>query len=416
MDVNHESTALESSEATANGSDSYCLALERLMHVVQELSRARSLEDVIAVVQHAARELTGADGTTLILSEGEMSYYVDENAIGPLWKGKRFHKERCIGGWAMSNREAVVIEDIYSDARIPSEIYRSTFVKSLIIAPIRKEDPIGAIGTYWARRYRPSPTVVRVLQTLADTTSVAMENVQLYAKLERRVLERTAELERSNEMLRGQAALLQQAHDAILVRNLKANDAIVYWNHGAEVTYGYTRQEALGKAPKELLKTRYPEAFERIERALFEEGHWNGELIHTTRSGEDIVVTSRWELQRDAGGAPNVILEINRDMTEKKKTEEALRESEKQLKRLSSQLLKAQENERKRIANEIHDSIGQSLHTIKTGLQNLFSHRRGTPKEVAESVESLTKSIDFAIEEVRNIYMGLRPSLSRKAP
>jgi signal transduction histidine kinase len=102
---------------------------------------------------------------------------------------------------------------------------------------------------------------------------------------------------------------------------------------------------------------------------------------------------------------------LEKEVAERKRAEEALRESERQLKILSSELLKVQENERKRIANEIHDSVGQSLHAIKLGVEGLMHHvEEGTAPEW-QPMRSLLISINFAIEEVRNIYMELRPSL-----
>jgi len=164
--------------------DSYAATMERLVDVVQELSQARTVDAIAAVVRRAARELTGADGATFVLRDGEACHYVDENAIAPLWKGRRFPLTACISGWVMLNAKSAIIEDIYADARIPVEAYRPTFVKSLVMVPIRRPSPIGAIGNYWANRYVPSEREVAVLQALADTTSVAMENARLYADLE----------------------------------------------------------------------------------------------------------------------------------------------------------------------------------------------------------------------------------------
>ena len=179
----------------------YVRGMERLVTAVQELSLARDLESVQAIVRHAARELTGADGATFILREGDQCYYADEEAIAPLWKGQRFPMSACISGWSMLNREAAVIEDIYADPRVPHDAYRPTFVKSLAMVPIRSLDPIGAIGNYWAEHHLPSEEEVKLLRALADTTAVALENVRVYADLERRVEERTAELAAVNKEL-----------------------------------------------------------------------------------------------------------------------------------------------------------------------------------------------------------------------
>jgi signal transduction histidine kinase/HPt (histidine-containing phosphotransfer) domain-containing protein len=173
----------------------YGKAMEHLVEVVQQLSRAHDLAAVMEIVKHAARSLTGSDGATFVLRDGDKCHYADEDAISPLWKGQRFPLSACISGWVMLNRQSALIEDIYADPRIPADAYRPTFVKSLAMVPIRKLDPIGAIGNYWARPYLPSPEQVKVLQALADTTALALENVRIYGELEKRVWERTSELE-----------------------------------------------------------------------------------------------------------------------------------------------------------------------------------------------------------------------------
>ena len=176
-------------------------AVNHLIEVIQELSHARSLESIMAIVRRAARELTGADGATFVLRDGDCCYYADENAISPLWKGQRFPMSACISGWVMNNAQPAVIEDIYQDDRIPADAYRPTFVRSLAMVPIRTHSPVGAIGNYWADHHLACPDQVRLLQALADSTSIAMENVQIYEQLEQRVTERTAQLEQTNREL-----------------------------------------------------------------------------------------------------------------------------------------------------------------------------------------------------------------------
>jgi len=173
----------------------------RLIEAVQQLSLARTLDHVMAIVRTAARELSGADGATFVLRDGDRCHYADEDAIAPLWKGQKFPMSACISGWTMLHRQAAVIEDIYADPRIPVDAYRPTFVKSLVMVPIRSAAPVGAIGTYWATRHQPGATEVDTLQALANTTAVAIENVQMYAELERRVEDRTRQLEAANREL-----------------------------------------------------------------------------------------------------------------------------------------------------------------------------------------------------------------------
>ena len=157
--------------------------LSALLGAVQQLSLARSVDDVQKIVRVAARELAEADGATFVLRDGDKCFYADEYAIAPLWKGQRFPLEACISGWAMLNRQSVVIEDIYADDRIPHEAYRPTFVKSLVMVPIRRVDPLGAIGMYWADHRTPGERELMAAQALADSTAVALEHVRVLGEL-----------------------------------------------------------------------------------------------------------------------------------------------------------------------------------------------------------------------------------------
>src|SRR5262249_6503451 len=138
---------------------------------------------VMATVRDVARTLSGADGVTFVLRDGNECYYAEESAIASLWKGRRFPLEACISGWVMLHGRAVVIEDIYADPRIPVEAYRPTFVQSLAMVPVRREAPVAAIGAYWARRHHADDAQIATLQTLADAAALALENVTLYETL-----------------------------------------------------------------------------------------------------------------------------------------------------------------------------------------------------------------------------------------
>jgi PAS domain S-box-containing protein len=126
----------------------------------------------------------------------------------------------------------------------------------------------------------------------------------------------------AEKKLRKQAELLSLAHDAIIVRDPESR--IMFWNRGAERTYGWTAPEALGHVTHELLQTRFPIPLETIDAVLQAQGQWEGELRHITRDGTPIVVTSRQSLRRDEHGAPAVTLEINRDVTERRRAEEQI--------------------------------------------------------------------------------------------
>ncbi|MDQ8036618.1 MAG: ATP-binding protein [Pedobacter sp.] len=205
------STAAESADRDLSHSGNYVRAMQKLVEVMQELSLARGLPRIQEIVRQAARELTGCDGATFVLRDGDLCHYADEDAVAPLWKGLRFPMSTCISGWAMIHRQPAVIPDIYVDARIPHDAYRPTFVKSLVMVPIRSSNPIGAIGNYWASSHVARTEEVEILQALADATSVAIENVQLYASMEARIAERTQALQHAHDELAHSLAAEKEA-------------------------------------------------------------------------------------------------------------------------------------------------------------------------------------------------------------
>jgi signal transduction histidine kinase len=159
------------------------LVRDPLLDAVTALASARDESTVCEIVRKAARALSEADGVTLVIRQGTYCYYACEDAIGPLWKGMCFPIDSCISGWVMHNKTHVVVPDIYSDERIPHDIYRPTFVQSLVMVPVRREDPIAAIGAYWASNHVATPAEIGVLQSLADAAALALSNVKLDAEL-----------------------------------------------------------------------------------------------------------------------------------------------------------------------------------------------------------------------------------------
>jgi diguanylate cyclase (GGDEF)-like protein len=159
--------------------------LDVLLRAVQDLSQAADAGRVQEIVARAARRLVGADGATFVLRDGDRCFYVDEDAIAPLWKGQRFPMEACISGWSMHRGAVATIEDIYEDPRIPHEAYRPTFVRSLLMTPIRPADPLGAIGMYWAHRHRPTSEEIALARALADSTAIALQHTRTLSELDR---------------------------------------------------------------------------------------------------------------------------------------------------------------------------------------------------------------------------------------
>ncbi|MBW7903321.1 MAG: response regulator [Rhodocyclaceae bacterium] len=225
---------------------------ERLRHlasVVEAVAGVRDVAELMAIIRGALRKLTGADGATLVMRDGECCHYVDEDAIGPLWKGQRFPLESCISGWAMLNAQSVVIEDIYADARIPHAAYRPTFVKSLAMVPIGRERPVGAIGCYWASQHRATDEELELQQAVAKAMAVGLDNLKLYAEMQ--AARETAEAAAAE--VRRQAAAAAEAQAATLAAQHEARLAALNLMEDAVA--------ARGEAESSLAALRQREAF-----------------------------------------------------------------------------------------------------------------------------------------------------------
>ena len=118
-----------------------------------------------------------------------------------------------------------------------------------------------------------------------------------------------------------QNTLINLAHDAVLVRDPISR--VLSWNRGAEELYGWSEKEALGRVSHILLHTLYPTSRAEVEEHLEREVQWEGELVQTRRDGRTVVVESRQILIRNAQGAPEALLEINRDSTQRRFLQQA---------------------------------------------------------------------------------------------
>ena len=134
-----------------------------------------------------------------------------------------------------------------------------------------------------------------------------------------------SERNRAEQVLRRQANLLEQTHDAVLVWEFPGT--ITYWNRGAEQLYGFSRGEAVGRLSHDLLQTEHPLPAELFEKLIEQHGTWAGELTQTTRGGEKVVVDSRHVLLREADGR-RFVLETNHDITKRKEAEMELQRAQ----------------------------------------------------------------------------------------
>lgn len=130
------------------------------------------------------------------------------------------------------------------------------------------------------------------------------------------------EMKQAENEIKRQVELLNLTQEAIIVRDM--DNKILFWNDGAVKIYGWSAEEANGKITHSLLETEFPVPLKEVDRELINKGQWGGELVHTKREGTQITVLSRQVLKKDEKGNPVSILEINSDISERKKMEEEL--------------------------------------------------------------------------------------------
>jgi PAS domain S-box-containing protein len=197
-----------------------------------------------------------------------------------------------------------------------------------------------------------------------------------------------------------QAELLDLVNDAAFICG--NDNCISYWNRGAERLYGWKQGDVVGRNPGELLQTELPIPRADILAILHRDGRWEGELVQTTRYGLRMAVYSRWTSKRGENGELTGWLEINSDMTQQKQSEETAR-------RLSGRILQVQDEERRRMARDLHDSLGQYLAMIKIcidgSLRNV--HDPG-PRQLLEQSREM---VEHCVSETRTLSHLLHPPL-----
>jgi PAS domain S-box-containing protein len=120
---------------------------------------------------------------------------------------------------------------------------------------------------------------------------------------------------------------LLQSNDAILIRRFSSG-RIVFWNRGAQTLYGWSKKKAMGRSVYSLLRTELPEPPRDIKDKLRRHGCWTGELVQTRKDGKTIAVASYWSLRQSSNGGPMEILEVNYNVTDRKKSVQNEQETE----------------------------------------------------------------------------------------
>lgn len=242
-------------------------------------------------------------------------------------------KQAAEASQQLSRRLAATLNSITDAFFTVDRDWRFTYINQEALALVRKthEDLLGKKLWEEFSHLAGSRTEAEYRRAMAENRSVIFEEYyqRLNLWLEVRIypsedgltvnFRDVTERKRTTDRLEEQAALLDKARDAILVRDL--DQCITYWNNGAVRIYGWTAEEVLGRRVADLLY-RDTTIFQQATDSVLRSGEWTGELAQITKDGRDIIIEARWNLVRDSEGRPKSILAINTDITDQKKLEQ----------------------------------------------------------------------------------------------
>ncbi len=295
---------------------------ERLVaEIAQRIRRSLKLKEILSTTVSEVWQFLQADRVFIYRFQPDWSGIVVTESVSPDYLpivGRKikdtFFEKKC--DWKYQQGRLQVTEDIYTAglSKCHIDLLVQLQVKANLVVPIFQEEQLWGLLVV---NQCSSPRVwlqsdINLLSSLAVQVGIAIQQSTLFEQLQTELLERST----AEQKILEQAALLNVATDAIFVQDLK--NCISFWNKGAENLYGWLEAEAIGKKVRNLVSKDTSGSYLQNQKTVVEDGKWSGELHQFTKSGQKIIVLSRWTLVRDQTGQPKSILVVNSDITEKK--------------------------------------------------------------------------------------------------
>lgn len=219
----------------------------------------------------------------------------------------------------------------------------------------------------------------------------------------------------AEERLRLLESVVVSTNDAVIVTDTQIDSpgpVIVYVNDAFTRMTGYAPDEAVGQSPRFLQgPTTDRDTLVRLRQALEARQSTRAELINYRKDGSEFWVDLAVVPLHDAGGAVTRWVSIQRDITERKRAEQLMRESRERLRRLAVRLQAVREEERTYLAREVHDELGQTLTGLKMDLAWLLGKPVADEAVLYDRLRAMVAVVDATIGQVRRLSTRLRPAV-----
>ncbi|NJM98970.1 MAG: PAS domain S-box protein [Phormidesmis sp. RL_2_1] len=366
------------------------LKRERLIRAItNSIRQTFDLDAILSAAVEQVRQFLQTDRVIVFRFESNWQGIVEAESVAPQWVetlGMKI-KDNCFGELYVERYcqgRISSISDLQSAGVDPCHrrLLENFQVRANLVVPILQGEHLWGllIAHHCSATRQWEPASNLLLQQVATQMGIAIQQAELYRKT------------------REQAALIDIATDAIFVRDLEGR--IAFWSRGSERLYGWQKEEAIGQVSHQLLRKDSVEV-EKAMRATIQQGFWQGELSQSTKAGDKILVASRWTLVRDQSGQPKSLLEVNTDITEKK--------------RLEAQFYQAQRLESLgQLAGGIAHDLGNVLTPILGIAQLLRITQKNADDATKEQLDILERSAKRGANMVKQILTFAQGSTDDK--